>query len=88
MIVFCFFHKKVAKVLGARVIATCGSDEKCEIAKRLGGADFTINYSKENWVEKVKEYTNDEGVDVVYGSLLLPHFSALLPPKLMIFLVL
>jgi len=50
------------------VIATCGSDEKCEIAKREGGADFAINYSKEDWVQKVKEYTNDEGVDVVYGE--------------------
>jgi NADPH2:quinone reductase len=60
---------QVAKALGATVIATCGSDEKCEVAKKLGGADFTINYSKEDWIERVKDFTKGEGVDVVYDPV-------------------
>lgn len=54
--------------MGAKVIATCGSDEKCEVAIKQGGADFAINYSKDDWIQKVKDFTNDEGVDVVYGE--------------------
>jgi len=61
------------------VIATCGSDEKCEIVKKYGGADFAINYSKEDWIEKVKEYTDNEGVDVVYGLTSLLCFPLVSP---------
>ncbi len=54
--------------LGAIVIGTAGSDEKCELAKR-NGADYCINYRKENFVEKVKQLTDGEGVNVVYDSV-------------------
>ena len=56
------------KSLGARVIATAGSSEKCGIA-RQNGAEFCINYRTENIVERVMEITNGEGVPVVYDSV-------------------
>ena len=57
-----------AKSLGCTVIGTVGSDEKIEIAKANGCA-HVINYSKDNFAEKVKEITNDEGVPVVYDGV-------------------
>tara|TARA_B100001057_G_scaffold467375_1_gene525454 strand:- start:727 stop:1698 length:972 start_codon:yes stop_codon:yes gene_type:complete len=57
-----------AKSLGCKVIGTVGSDEKIQIAKN-NGCDYVINYSKENFAEKVKEITNGEGVSVVYDGV-------------------
>ncbi|MFT5111488.1 MAG: NADPH2:quinone reductase [Parasphingorhabdus sp.] len=54
--------------LGARVIGTVGSDAKAELA-RANGCHDTINYSDENFTEKVRELTNGKGVRVVYDSL-------------------
>ena len=57
-----------AKSLGCVVIGTVGSDEKIKIAKANGCA-HVINYSKENFAEKVKEITNGKGVPVVYDGV-------------------
>lgn len=57
-----------AKHLGATVIGTVGSDEKAELAK-AHGCDHVINYSTENFVERVKEITGGKGVPVVYDSV-------------------
>ena len=57
-----------AKSLGCTVIGTVGSDEKIDIAK-ANGCDYVINYSKENFAEKVKEITKGEGVPVVYDGV-------------------
>ncbi|MGF1650887.1 MAG: quinone oxidoreductase [Hyphomicrobiaceae bacterium] len=57
-----------AKHLGATVIGTAGSDEKCALAKDHG-ATHCINYRKEDFVARVKELTNGAGVDVVYDSI-------------------
>ena len=57
-----------AKSLGCTVIGTVGSDEKISIAK-ANGCDYVINYSKENFAEKVKEITNGDGVPVVYDGV-------------------
>tara|TARA_Y100000591_G_C21760731_1_gene659943 strand:+ start:51 stop:1022 length:972 start_codon:yes stop_codon:yes gene_type:complete len=57
-----------AKSLGCKVIGTVGSDEKIKIAKS-NGCDHVINYSKDNFVEKVKEITNGLGVQVVYDGV-------------------
>ncbi len=57
-----------AKSLGCKVIGTVGSDKKIEIAKN-NGCDHVINYSKENFAEKVKEITNGVGVPVVYDGV-------------------
>jgi NADPH2:quinone reductase len=57
-----------AKHLGATVIGTAGSKEKCELAKSHG-ATHMINYREEDFVARVKEITDGKGVDVVYDSI-------------------
>lgn len=55
---------QIAKLVGARVITTVGSDDKLEFAKRLG-ADAVVNYRKQDFVEEVKRWSGKRGVDVV-----------------------
>ena len=57
-----------AKSLGCKVIGTVGSEEKVNIAKK-NGCDLVINYSKENFLEKVKNFTKGKGVPVVYDGV-------------------
>lgn len=57
-----------AKAIGATVIATAGSDEKCAIATR-NGADLVINYKSESFVDRVRQFTGGRGVDVVYDGV-------------------
>ena len=57
-----------AKSLGATVIGTVGSEEKAKLAK-AHGCDHTIIYTKEDFVERVKEITKGEKVPVVYDSI-------------------
>ncbi len=57
-----------AKHLGATIIGTAGSDEKCKLAKDAG-ATHTINYKTENFPERVKEITGGKMCDVVYDSV-------------------
>ncbi len=57
-----------AKALGLQLIGTAGSDEKCQLALEHGAA-HAINYSKENFVERVKAITGGKGVKVVYDSV-------------------
>jgi NADPH:quinone reductase-like Zn-dependent oxidoreductase len=56
---------QIAKLLGARVIATAGSDAKLEKAKGLG-ADEVVNYEKQDFSKEVKRLTDRKGVDVVF----------------------
>jgi NADPH2:quinone reductase len=56
------------KALGVHTIATVGSDEKAALAK-AHGAEHVINYSRENFVEKVKAITGGKGVPVVYDGV-------------------
>jgi len=55
---------QLARHVGAQVIVTVGSAEKAAFCKNYG-ADFTINYRQEDFVERVKEITAGEGVDVI-----------------------
>ncbi|MCD2164571.1 quinone oxidoreductase family protein [Comamonas koreensis] len=57
-----------AKALGLRLIATAGSDEKCQLAL-ANGAEVAINYRTENFAERVKDITGGKGVKVVYDSV-------------------
>jgi NADPH:quinone reductase len=57
-----------AKHLGATVIGTVGSEEKAALAKSHG-CDHPINYTRENFVERVKEITGGKGLPVVYDSV-------------------
>ena len=56
------------KALGATVIGTAGSDDKCALAK-AHGAEHVINYSRENFVERVKAITGGKGLPVVYDAV-------------------
>lgn len=55
---------QIAKALGARVIATAGSNEKCEACVELG-ADHAINYKTHDFQAEVLRLTEGRGVDVV-----------------------
>jgi NADPH2:quinone reductase len=57
-----------ASALGAKVIATAGSDEKVAIAK-ANGAEIAFNYRSVDWVKAVREATDGKGVDVVYDGV-------------------
>ncbi|HEY4074262.1 MAG TPA: quinone oxidoreductase [Herbaspirillum sp.] len=57
-----------ARALGVNMIGTVGSDEKAALAKAHGCA-HVINYTTENFVERVKEITGGKGVPVVYDSI-------------------
>jgi NADPH2:quinone reductase len=56
------------KALGVTVIGTVGSDAKAALAQ-AHGCDHTIVYTRENFVERVKEITGGKGVPVVYDSV-------------------
>lgn len=55
---------QIAKAMGATVIVTAGSDEKCVACMALG-ADHAINYKTSDFAEEVKKLTNGKGVNVV-----------------------
>ena len=55
---------QMAKALGATVIATAGSDEKCQACIKLG-ADHAINYKTQDFVAEAKKLTDGKGVNVV-----------------------
>ena len=55
---------QMAKALGARVIATAGSDDKCAACLALG-ADHAINYKTQDFVAAVADLTGGQGVNVV-----------------------
>lgn len=59
---------QIAKLWGARVIATVGSDEKLAKAKSLG-ADEAINYVKKDFLTEVRRLTDRRGVDVIFEHI-------------------
>ncbi|KPV73968.1 uncharacterized protein RHOBADRAFT_45261 [Rhodotorula graminis WP1] len=59
---------QIAKALGAKVIATAGSQAKLDVAKRYG-ADFAIDYRKDGWQKEVMAITEGHGADVVYDPV-------------------
>lgn len=56
------------KKIGARTIGTVSSDEKAALAKRYGCSEVIV-YTRENFVERVRELTGGRGVPVVYDSV-------------------
>lgn len=59
---------QIARLRGATVIGTVGSEEKAKIAKRAG-ANKVINYVTQDFEAEVKTITKGVGVDVVYDSV-------------------
>jgi len=73
---------QIAKHLGAKVIATSGSEEKCRRLRQLG-ADVTIDVSQTDFLPEVMRVTNNRGVDVVLemigGEVYQKSLQALAP---------
>jgi NADPH2:quinone reductase len=59
---------QIAKLAGARVIGTAGTEAKAQLA-RDAGADETIVYSTQDFVAETRRLTDGKGVDVVYDSV-------------------
>jgi len=64
-----------ARALGVTMIGTVGSDEKAALAK-ANGCTHTIVYTRENFVDRVKELTGGKGVPVVYDGIGKDTFPA------------
>jgi len=74
---------QMAKIRGAEVVATAGSDEKAELA-RSAGADHVINYTTTDLVEGVEAAVGPDAIDVVYDGVGAATFDAglaLLKPR-------
>lgn len=71
---------QVAKMLGARVIAAAGSEDKCKKLSEIG-ADYTIDYSKQDFSREAWTLSGKTGVDVVVnytgGDTWIPSLRAL-----------
>jgi NADPH:quinone reductase len=59
---------QIAKMRGARVIATVSTEEKAELA-RGAGADEVILYSKQDFEAEVKRLTDGRGLQVIYDGV-------------------
>ncbi|MBL8552116.1 MAG: zinc-binding dehydrogenase [Hyphomonadaceae bacterium] len=62
---------QIAKMLGATVIAAAGAPERVEAARALG-ADFGVDYRREDLTEAVLKLTDGRGVDVVFENIADP----------------
>src|SRR4051795_11099697 len=62
------FTIQLAHALGARVVTTAGSPEKLEVCRSLG-ADVTVNYREQDFVEEVRATTDGRGADVVLDNM-------------------
>jgi NADPH2:quinone reductase len=65
---------QIAKICGARVIATASNDEKMQIARELG-AEEVINYTTADFEAETKRLTGGKGVEVVYDGVGKTTFS-------------
>ena len=54
---------QIARLCGARVMTTVGSDDKIEFARQLG-AEHVVNYRTQDFVEEAKRWTGKRGVDI------------------------
>ena len=68
------FAIQLAHALGVRVITTAGSPEKLDVCRSLG-ADVTINYREQDFVEEVKAATDGAGVDVILDNMGAKYLS-------------
>jgi putative PIG3 family NAD(P)H quinone oxidoreductase len=65
---------QLAKRVGAHVIVTAGSDEKCAQCRALG-ADVAVNYRTAKFADAVRQATEGRGVDVVLDSIGAPYLA-------------
>ncbi len=69
---------QMAKAVGARVITTVGSAEKAELCRRWG-ADRVLNYKSDDVPARVRDFTQDRGVNVWYETQREPDFLKTVP---------
>ena len=64
----------LARAIGARVITTCGSDEKCEASRKIG-AEISINYRTGDFVAEGRAATGGRGPEVIVDMVGGPYFQ-------------
>ncbi len=78
---------QIARNKGARIVGTCGTEEKCALIRQLGG-DYPVNYRQEDFAARVKEITNGAGADLVVesvgGDIFEPSLRCLKPRGMLI----
>ena len=78
---------QIAVLLGARVIATVGTEAKAQLARQAGASEVLL-YDQQDWVAEVRRLTGGAGVDVVYDSVgkatYLKGFECLKPRGMMV----
>jgi NADPH:quinone reductase len=57
-----------AKAIGCIVIATASTDEKLSVCQKFG-ADYTFNYSQNDWIDQIKKITKGKGCDVIFDPV-------------------
>ena len=62
------FMVQIARNVGATIIGTCSTDEKCELIRKLG-CTHPVNYSKNDFAAEVKQVTSRVGCDLVVESV-------------------
>jgi NADPH:quinone reductase len=65
---------QLAKAFNAKVIVTASSEAKCAFCLQLG-ADAAINYKVQDFVEEIKQLTDNKGVDVILDMIGGDYFS-------------
>jgi NADPH2:quinone reductase len=60
---------EIGKLLGAKVIAAGGSDEKLAAVKERYGVDHVVNYKTGSLKDQVKNITGGAGADVIYDAV-------------------
>jgi NADPH2:quinone reductase len=65
---------QLARAIGAEVVTTAGSDEKCAFCEELG-ANKAINYRSEDWEAEVRNHTDGRGPDVILDMVAGPYMQ-------------
>lgn len=65
---------QIAKLFNVKFYTTCGSDEKCQFLENLG-AVAAINYNKYDFLETIKQHTQNVGVDVIIDMVGGDYFA-------------
>ena len=68
---------QMAKILGARVVTTAGTDQKVELCRQLG-ADLVVNYKTQDVDAAIKEFA-PKGINVWWETLREPNFERAIP---------
>jgi NADPH2:quinone reductase len=69
---------QMAKAVGAKVIATVGSQDKADLCKSWG-ADLVLNYKSDNVDEGIRQFTGDKGLNVWYETQRVPDVLRTVP---------